>query len=83
MKIEEPIRELESGITNTRFARLLNICKRFFGAYRTVGSHHIFKTPWAGDPRINIQREGKNAKPYQVRQVIQALKKLQEAQKKK
>ncbi len=28
------------------------------------GSHHIFKTPWKGDFRINIQKEGNMAKPF-------------------
>ena len=40
------------------------------------GSHYIFKTPWKGDPRINIQKEGKMANPYQVKLVLKALKKL-------
>ena len=62
-----------------RFAELLKICEQFFGNYRVSGSHHIFKTPWQGDPRINLQKEkGSNAKPYQVRQVLRALRKLKE-----
>jgi hypothetical protein len=32
--------------------------------------------PWKGDPRINIQKEGKMAKPYQVKHVLKALEKL-------
>jgi hypothetical protein len=32
--------------------------------------------PWAGDPRINIQKDGKMAKPYQVKMVAQAIIKL-------
>ena len=43
---------------------------------RINGSHHIFKTPWQGDPRINLQRVGKMAKPYQVSQVVRCLRKL-------
>jgi hypothetical protein len=31
--------------------------------------------PWQGDPRINLQADGKNAKRYQVRQVVDTLKK--------
>ncbi|PKL77056.1 MAG: toxin HicA [Candidatus Melainabacteria bacterium HGW-Melainabacteria-1] len=73
------IAELERSIEGAKFSRLLNICERFFGPPRISGSHHIFKTPWKGDPRINLQNskgsKGK-AKPYQVRQVINALKKL-------
>ena len=42
----------------------------------------VFKTPWPGDPRVNIQRSrGGEAKPYQVRQVLKAIEKLNEEQK--
>lgn len=65
--------------TAARFDRLLKICEEFFGNYRVNGSHHIFKTPWQGDPRINLQKgKGKEAKPYQVQQVLKALRKLKE-----
>ena len=42
-------------------------------------SHHIYKTPWQDDTRVNIQK-GKNgkAKVYQVRQVLAAIKKIKE-----
>jgi len=36
------------------------------------GSHHIFTRPGIHE-RINIQREGGKAKPYQVRQVRRIL----------
>lgn len=41
--------------------------------------HHVYKTPWQGDPRVNIQKgkDGK-AKAYQVKQVITAIEKLKE-----
>ena len=75
MSIDEAIEELEGNEGNTRFQRLLTICEVFYGKPRIKGSHHIFKTPWPGDPRINIQDAGGGkANPYQVRQVIQALK---------
>ncbi|MDR2579414.1 MAG: hypothetical protein LBC85_00270 [Fibromonadaceae bacterium] len=67
-----------SNKENVRFSELLNICIEHFGKPRVCGSHHIFKMPWAGNPRINIQKDGKNAKPYQVRQVKEALEKLNE-----
>ena len=37
----------------------------------------LYKTPWQGDPRVNIQ-EGKDgkAKVYQVRQMLEAIAKL-------
>ena len=62
---------------NVRFDDLLALCRDYFGEPRVRGSHYIFKTPWAGDPRINIQRDGKLAKAYQVRQVQRAIEKLE------
>jgi len=75
----QAIVELEGFGKNIRFYRILAICENVFGEYRVSGSHHIFKTPWQGDPRINLQKgKGNNAKPYQVRQVLRALRKLKE-----
>jgi hypothetical protein len=76
MKIAETIAELERERGNTRFSRLIRICEEYFGAARVKGSHHIFKTPWPGDPRLNLQSDKGKAKPYQIEQVIAALKKL-------
>ena len=63
---------------NVKFKYLLNICTDLFGEPRIRGSHHIFKTPWKGDPRINLQKDGKNAKPYQVKLVLKAIEKLEQ-----
>ncbi|PKN68301.1 MAG: toxin HicA [Deltaproteobacteria bacterium HGW-Deltaproteobacteria-12] len=63
---------------NVLFDDLLAICRRHFGEPRISGSHHIFKTPWKGDPRINLQKDSKMAKPYQVRDVKKAIRKLEE-----
>jgi len=77
-EILEAIEKLEKE-KQVRFSKLLKICEEFFGNYRMSGSHHIFKTPWQGDPRINLQKgKDKNAKSYQVQQVLGALRKLKE-----
>lgn len=66
---------------NVSFNDLLKIATEAFGAPRVKGtSHHVFKVPWAGKPWVNLQRDGKNAKDYQVKQVVEALKKLEEMQ---
>ena len=62
---------------NVSFADLLRICEKYFGKPRIRGSHYIFKTPWKGDPRINLQREEKMAKFYQVRHVKKAIEKME------
>ena len=81
MDIDEALEELKSE-TNIRFTRLLAITEKFFGKPRNRGtSHYPFKTPWQGKPRINLQKgKGGKAKPYQVRQVKQALIKLKDIQ---
>ncbi len=64
---------------NVRFTDLLSVCEAYFGRARQSGSSHaIFKTPWPGDPRVNIQNDKGKAKAYQVRQVLLAIDKLRE-----
>ncbi len=63
---------------NVRFSDLLKVCTAYFGQPRQQGtSHAIFKTPWPGDPRVNIQNGKGKAKAYQVRQVLLAIDKLE------
>lgn len=63
---------------NVRYNDLKRVCEEYFGKARQTGtSHAIFKTPWVGDPRINIQDDKGKAKPYQVRQVLLAIDKLE------
>ena len=70
---------LTHGANNgtVRFSDLKKVCVACFGEPRQAGSSHaVFKTPWPGDPRVNIQNAKGKAKPYQVRQVLQAIEKL-------
>lgn len=63
---------------NVRFADLRAVCEAYFGKPRQAGTSHVlFKTPWVGDPRINIQDDKGKAKAYQVRQVLLAIDKLE------
>lgn len=79
MSIESDINKICST-KNVRFSQLAAICDRCFKGPRTTwGSHFIYKTPWRGDPRINIQRrKGGRVASYQVKQVIKALEKLRD-----
>jgi hypothetical protein len=76
---EKILAQMRSEPTSVRFSDLLKICCEFFGKPRqTSGSHVVFKMPWPGDPRVNIQNEKGKAKAYQVRQVLAAIDKLKE-----
>lgn len=73
-KIEQAMRENPG---NVRFDELCRVCDHYFGKARQEGtSHRIYKTQWAGDPRVNIQDNKGKAKAYQVRQVLKAIEKL-------
>ena len=63
---------------NIRFNDLCIICVYYFGEARQKGGHRIYKMPWNGDPRINIQDDNGMAKVYQVRQVIKAIERIGE-----
>ena len=61
-----------------RFTDLCKVCNAFFGEPRQSGSSHkVYKTPWQGDPRVNIQNAKGKAKAYQVKQVLQAIDRLE------
>jgi len=63
---------------NVRFNDLLRVCDYYFGPPRQRGgSDRVYKTPWPGDPRINIQNDKGMAKAYQVKQVLTAIDKLE------
>lgn len=71
--------QLRQEPANVRFADLMKVCEAYFGTPRQSGSSHaVFKTPWPGDPRVNIQNDHGKAKAYQVRQVLLAIRKLEE-----
>jgi predicted RNA binding protein YcfA (HicA-like mRNA interferase family) len=53
---------------NIAFEDLCNLLLHFGFELRTRGSHHLFRKVGIAE-KINLQREGSKAKPYQVRQV--------------
>ena len=77
-KIDDILSQMKRNPKDVRFTDLCKICDNFFGEPRQSGSsHRIYKTPWQGDPRINIQNHKGKAKAYQVKQVLLAIEKLE------
>ena len=71
------LRQMQQNPKGVRFMELRKVCEFYFGKPREISSSHcVFKTPWPGDPRVNIQNDKGKAKPYQVRQVLIALRRL-------
>jgi hypothetical protein len=76
--VEEIIADMRRNPQGIRFRDLGRVCDFFFGKARHGGSsHRLYKTPWQGDPRVNIQNDKGMAKPYQVRQVLRAIDRLE------
>jgi len=77
-KIEDILLQMKNNPADIRFADLSKVCNYYFGkARQKTGSHQVYKTPWKGDPRINIQNHKGKAKAYQVKQVLLAVEKLE------
>ena len=64
------LRRLLSGASDAaiRFDDLCLLLESLGFEKRVKGSHHLFRKAGV-EERINLQREGNNAKPYQVKQV--------------
>ena len=79
-KLEKLLEEMRNSPQNVSFSDLQKVASHYFGKPRNKGtSHFVYKTPWAGDPRINIQKaKGGKAKAYQVKQLLLAIEKLED-----
>lgn len=76
--IPDIVTRMRRNPAGVRFSELCKVCDYYFGEARQRGtSHRIYKTPWVGDPRVNIQSSKGNAKAYQVRQVLAAIERLE------
>lgn len=77
-KVKEIVADMRRNPKGIRFRELCKVCDFYFGEARQTGSsHRIYKMPWPGDPRVNIQNAGGMAKAYQVRQVLRAIDRLE------
>jgi hypothetical protein len=77
-KIDKMLRQIKETPQNVRFIDLCKVCEYYFGNPRQTGSsHRVYKTPWQGDPRVNVQNNKGKAKAYQVKQVLRAIERLE------
>ena len=69
-KYEKLLTRIVYGKSDTEiaFADLCNLLERLGFTVRIRGSHHMYRKEGVKE-KINLQKEGGKAKPYQVRQV--------------
>lgn len=76
--MEKLLAQMRSRPNAVRFADLAKVREHYFGPPRQQGtSHRVYRMPWQGDPRVNIQDDHGKAKPCQVRQGPAAIEKLE------
>lgn len=76
--LDQIIQGMKENPKGVKFSDLCKVCDKFFGKARQSGSsHRVYRTPWKGDPRVNIQNSKGMAKAYQVKQVLKALDRLE------
>jgi hypothetical protein len=76
-RIEDLLADMTANPKGVRYSDAVKVATHYFGPSRQNGtSHCIFKMKWPGDPRVNLQDDGGKAKPYQVKQLLEAIAKL-------
>jgi predicted RNA binding protein YcfA (HicA-like mRNA interferase family) len=71
VSVRKTLEKLQAGSRNVAFRDLLGLAGAFgFAVVRISGSHHILKHPSVPE-MLNLQAEKGDAKPYQVRQLLQ------------
>ena len=69
-KYDKLVFQILRGMTdaNIAFTDLVNLLKNLGFDMRIKGSHHVFRKDGVIE-KVNLQKEGNKAKPYQVRQI--------------
>jgi len=76
--VADILARMRANPKDIRFAEVCKVCDHYFGPPRQKGtSHRIYRMPWQGDPRVNIQNDKGRARAYQVRQVVKAIERLE------
>ena len=76
--VDDILARMRANPKDIRFAEVCKVCDHYFGLPRQKGtSHRIYRMPWQGDPRVNVQNDKGKAKVYQVRQVVKAIERLE------
>lgn len=74
--VQELLPSMRANPKHVRFNDAKRVRDYYFGSPRIHGSHHVYRMPWAGDPRINIQNRDGMVPPYQIRQILVAIERM-------
>lgn len=69
---------MRDGPVGVNLMDLAKVRNYSFGGTKPQGTpRRVYRMPWRGDLRVNIWDDHGKAKPYQVRQVLAAIEKLE------
>ncbi len=75
--VAQIVERMRANPNDVEFADASKVADAYFGAPRQRGtSHSVYKMPWGGDPRVNLQNDHGRAKAYQVRQLLAAIERV-------
>lgn len=75
--VDDIVERMRANPANIRYADACKVAEAYFGAPRQRGSSHsVYKMPWPGDPRVNLQNDHGKAKSYQVKQLLSAIERV-------
>jgi len=81
LSVDEIIEHMRASPSGVHFRDACKVADAYFGAPRQRGtSHVVYKMPWAGDPRVNLQNDHGLAKPYQIKQLLSAIERVHNGQ---
>ena len=64
VQIKKLVAQFKQNPKTVKFNDLVKVCDYYFGDSRQSGSRHrVYKTPWQGAPRVNIQNKNGYGKP--------------------
>ncbi len=76
-RLDKLRKKAERNPDNLNWSDFRALCEGCFGPPRDQSSSHItFRVPWLPGHLVNIQRSGKTAKGYQVRQVLSYIREM-------
>ncbi len=75
MKKKKLLQKILVSQRNVSFKDFVSLVEAFgFNLQRITGSHHLYKHPAVTD-LLNIQSDGGDAKPYQIKQFLNLIEK--------
>lgn len=75
--IRQLVSKMKNSSKNVRFSDALSVAQHYFGPPRVHGSHYVFRMPWHDDPRVNIQNRDGYVAPYQIKQLLKAIDRME------